>query len=321
MESISFAQDSYELAPGGSMTPEAIFTSDEPNVQPSFRDLTWTSSNTSVATVDKTSGKVTAVAEGTTKIRATASNDWAVKEGNPEVYGEYTLTVKKPVKAVNVGDYYYSDGDWSTERDNSKTVVGIVFAVGNFAVSDPQLLADKSTCSNGLVIGLKEGSAHWGEDNGPSANMIGTWLNDNGYPNIAATDKLGYGNTKGYNAMNTASPQVEYGGTTYTLKSTLCDYAKSYTPAAPSKSSGWYIPSYMEMQLIYGEMSKINDRLSTVSGVSVQSTNYHCSTMYKGYSYSFGAFNMSTNGWYMSSSHVIAIQDEAEYPIRVVLAF
>ena len=64
------------------------------------------------------------------------------------------VTVKAPVAAIHIGDYFYSDGTWSTDKKSGKTVVGIVFAQANAAASDPILLRDYPTCSNGLVVAL-----------------------------------------------------------------------------------------------------------------------------------------------------------------------
>ena len=37
---------------------------------------------------------------------------------------------------LKIGDYYYSDGTWSTTLDSSKTPIGVVFYVGDPSVSD-----------------------------------------------------------------------------------------------------------------------------------------------------------------------------------------
>ena len=315
VKSITFAQTSYELAPDASMAADAVFTSDVDGVQPSYKDLTWTSSNTSVASVNEQTGVVTAIAEGTAVITATASNEWAVKEGEPSVSASYTVTVKKPAKAIYVGDYYYSDGDWSTERDYSKTVVGIVFAVGNYAASDAHLLADKSTCSNGLVIGLKESSTRWAADDGWSKKDAGNWLVNNGYSNIASKDKVsGYGNTKGLKALNAANVQ-SYG---CTIDVALPDVSSSYTPSAPAASSGWYLPSYQEMKILYENLSTINTKLTSAGGTAINTSGrYFTSTLYESWgSYYFYGFAMSTGDWHSSVSLV-----SDEYPVRTVLAF
>jgi uncharacterized protein YjdB len=63
------------------------------------KSVTWKSSNTSIATVDESTGVVTAVAPGTAKITAT-SND------NQNITAECTVTVKYLVSSVSIGNNF-----------------------------------------------------------------------------------------------------------------------------------------------------------------------------------------------------------------------
>ena len=88
--------------------------------------VTYSSSNTNVATVNKTTGEVTIVGVGTATITATAAATMNYKEGS----ASYTLTVNKALLVVNgtpvVQDKYY-DG-------TADAVVTVSFADGNNAL-------------------------------------------------------------------------------------------------------------------------------------------------------------------------------------------
>lgn len=81
-----------ELTVGGQTTLTATIT---PN-DATNKNVTWASSNTDVATITSTTGKVTAVAPGTTNITATSKDDHGV------VSNTFVLTVKAKVTVVGM---------------------------------------------------------------------------------------------------------------------------------------------------------------------------------------------------------------------------
>lgn len=63
--------------------------------------------------------------------------------------------------APEIGDYFYSDGTWSSEFDPAKTVLGLVFMTGD---SDRWGVAEtEAGFVNGLVISVKNAaiSVNW----------------------------------------------------------------------------------------------------------------------------------------------------------------
>ena len=54
------------------------------------------------------------------------------------------------------GDFFYSDGTWSTTLDVSKTPIGVVFYIGDPTEHDAALRAAHPECVHGLVVGLKQ---------------------------------------------------------------------------------------------------------------------------------------------------------------------
>ena len=229
VEGGSLSNSTLDLGEGESATLLIDFT--PANNENYDYNVVWETSDAAVATVDK--GKVTAVSEGTATITATLSNgDKLTCE----------VTVHKPSAAeVAVGDYYYSDGTWSTELDPSKTVIGVVFSVENPSqMGDTKLLADHPEATHGLVVALEEtANIQWQA----SSSNVGQWLVDNeGYNYLQDTNrKCGYSNTLGLVAYNAACPAEN--------KVLVADCAPEIELG--SKTSGWYLPSYAELDMLF----------------------------------------------------------------------
>ena len=318
----------WEMKPGDEGSISATFTSDGgENVQPTDMTLSWTSDNSSVVEVDAVTGKMTAKETGTAVITATSTS---VPSGSPSVIATCVVTVKEASAAdPKVGDYYYSDGTWSTERDTEKTVIGIVFSTQNATGDDSKLREDYPACSNGLVISVKEMSSIFGGSYGladqNNGNEMYDWVKDNyASANYTTTVANGYTATlslKGYQQYRNAADCCQ-------IVSVLND---SNLPAAPTAkpNSGWYIPSYKEMQLLNAERTVVNSAISNVGGNQIGEGDYWTSSLdyyesrsgseWFGYTYFYDTycypFNMTNNGWTASNNYSTA------YPVRVVLAF
>ena len=208
----------------------------EVNFTPAHNDnydynVAWKSSDESVATVHN--GVVTAVAEGTATISATLSNG--------DVLTCAVTVAKASAAEVQVGDFYYSDGTWSTELDPSKTPIGIVFSVSNpTQMGDSQLATDHPQATHGLVVALTEtADIQWQA----TASNVGQWLEENmSYFDLHNTDrKCGYSNTLGLKAYNAACAAEN--------KVLVADCAPDI--ALGSETSGWYLPSYAEWDMLF----------------------------------------------------------------------
>ena len=173
------------------------------------------------------------MAAGTATITATLSNgDKLTCE----------VTVQQPAAAsVFVGDYYYSDGTWSTDLDPSKTVIGVVFSVEKpTQMGDTRLSADHPQATHGLVVALEEtASIQWQA----SSSNVGQWLVDNeGYNYLQDTGrKCGYSNTLGLKAYNAVCAPEN--------KVLVADCAPEIELG--SATSGWYLPSYAELKMLF----------------------------------------------------------------------
>ena len=228
--------DDVNLELGQDATLSPRFTSDVTGKQPTNTAVTWTSSNTSVATVDQ-NGKVTSVAGGTATITATSTD-------GSNVSGSCIVTVTERWKDFNVGDYVVitSSGDieFSADLNTAKskgTVVGVVIIQTNPRVTDTEL---PSNCTHGIAIGLTEtANVKWQA----SASNVGQWLEQNkGYNYLKDTGRIcGYSNTLGLKAYNAVCASDN--------KVLPADCAPNI--ALGSATSGWYLPSYAELNMLF----------------------------------------------------------------------
>lgn len=290
-ESISLNAAELELYPQESARLSVTSTPEDADLS----TLVWASSDESVATVDQ-NGTVMAVAAGNADITATV--------------GEVAATCKVTVKAkAKAGDFFYSDGTWSTNLDESKTVVGIVFYAGNPAKDDEILRAEHPECVNGLAVALTEDASKFHPENLNYMRQSGyifiqDWVNDNMPEIYIKTDGtsrgdngnliLGYSNTKALCAFNEDEDNADW--TLLTIEK-LLEFREAN--ALPESTSGWYLPSVKELHLLsegendynifwatrtMANKSIINSSLSKVSGANLLGEGekeYWSSTEYK----------------------------------------
>ena len=306
---LSFPSENVVLEPGQSSKLTPVFISDVDGVQPTYTDLVWSSSNPDCVSIDPITGELVTLAEGSARITATTCNDWSVPDGASHVSASCNIVVEKPTTPVNVGDYYYSDGTWSTARDYSKTVIGIVFAKASPATADKAMMTDYPKCTHGLVVALKEYSSAFGQF---GYETVYTWLSNNGYEVPDVTRPNGYGLTKGLGAYRVANP------TYCELFDSASGPAALHNASVKSPASPWYIPSYYEMKLLWEQKSVVNASLSAMSATQVSDSYYWSSTLrtYNKYNDCQGSpFNMATGDWYSYD------KKSTSYPVRVILAF
>lgn len=294
--------------PDNETTLSPTFTSDVAGKQPDDVTLTWSSSDPSVVSINEKTGAMVALKEGTATITATTAGTWSVPSGQEPKTASCLVTVEAAGTPINVGDFYYSDGTWSAQLDNSKTVIGVVFATASAATADKSMMQDWPDCTHGLVVGLPEYSSAFGQFGYAS---VYAWLSDSGYETPDTSKPNGYGLTKGMIAYREANP-------------TYADlFDKTTGPAArqnasvASPASAWYVPSYYELKLIYQNKSAINEALSKVSATQILQTYYWSSTLrvYSSTDCQGSPFNMTSGDWYSFEKKT------TEYPVRVVMAF
>lgn len=159
----------------------------------------------------------------------------------------------EPLQNPRIGDFYYSDGTWSTELSTTKKPIGVVFRVGcateygdnisYYRQKDGKTRFDEI---RGYVVALQDASAEgcwWSSFNDDKGCGCST----------STEDFRGYSNTK--SIMATAEGK---GGLTSNNSSfPACYYATvAYEEAcpAPAKTSGWYLPSAYQMAYIWNRV-------------------------------------------------------------------
>lgn len=255
--------ESVTLSKGGYVD---LFVNFNPH-NATYKDVVWTSSKESVAIVSN--GKVTAVGVGEAEITATLSNDMVLK---------CEVNVEEPT--ANVGDFFYSDGTWSTELDQTKTVVGVVFSVDNVTLHDKTLKADYPGCTHGIVVALNETDPvkwqSWRSD-------VDAWAVANGYMHVrgisyadnvfSLTDdgrKLtGYNNTK---ALKAYMQSPEYAAEGENAVVYLFDNASEMSDI--SGTSGWYIPSVAEMIQLADNSEVVLQKIQQVGGEAFAASHW-----------------------------------------------
>lgn len=249
-----------DMKPGDTHTFKVTVTPEDADYT-----LEWSSSDDFVASVD---------AQGTLTANRSGKAVITVAAGSLKQECEVNISKVGP----EVGDYYYSDGTYSSEYDGSKTAIGLIYWLGDPTDQDPELKKDHPECKNGLVVALKGfaktkqmttqqrgeymkaypqygGSvSKWGDANVPQYQSIFTSreLNSN------LNKRVGYNNTKVFEAFNAAE---ENAGWTLTIVDQLKEFRESVP--APEETSGWYIPSSKELSLFTtgdydGNISEIN---------------------------------------------------------------
>lgn len=281
----------------------------------------WSSVNQDIASVSQ-DGEVIALSPGETEIIVSAG----------ELSASATVTVVLP--DPKVGDYFYSDGTWSTELEEGRTVIGVVFWLGNPTASDPVLKADFPECTHGLVVAAGgDVPATWQENYGSAPCTVGDWVAENmsGYlPVNSDTEETsplnniqGYNNTKALETYNAASENSEW---LVGIVSVVQSY-RTEVPA-PANTSGWYIPSMKELSLLCSGENEgnvydiagdsdmrdlVNGKLEAVDAVQLSSSSFYWSSTENGAEYAFD-IDFSEGSVYLDLKFM-------SDPVRCVLAF
>ena len=280
----------------------------------------------------------------------TGGSAWG--DGSAEdVTGKYLLDDYAPDK-LKIGDYYYNDGNTSdggyrkytdgttailpvqpvlTGADgNERSVIGIVFWVGDATAKDNTLKTQYPDCTHGLVVALTDASSTVWQN--PYAS-VQDWLDDNRSGEFLAVESgtgandplnniQGYNNTKAIEAFNGANS-----GNIVQAVEKVAAYRTQVS--APANSSDWYLPSEKELTLLCGRevddiwnnnsggtanRDLINKKLGLINGaVKISSDYYWSSTEYDhGWAW-YVAFYRGRVG--------DGDKDYGSYWVRAVLAF
>lgn len=170
-------------------------------------------------------------------------------------------------------DYIYADGSMGNDPvPSGKTVVGVIFFNGNPRENDPAL---PEYCTHGLAIGLTNYNYAFHTSNLPTTSAVGSY-------GIGTTNQYGQvqsnGNVYGYTSM-----------TNWLMNfSDLNLYKQLPTPI--SNTSGWYVQTNCEWNMIASCFEQINEKLAKCGAVDKLETNKDYTTAL-GYGYSNNRYN------------------------------
>lgn len=149
--SVSVALTPTGAEVGGTTTGSATLRDASNNVL-SGREIVWSSSNTSVATVNSTTGVVTAVTTGTVNIRATSEGVTGQRSLTVSVAPVATVTVGLASSAITVGSTTTATAATFDANGNVLTGRSVTWSSSNTAVA--------TVNSTGTVTGVAAGTAN-----------------------------------------------------------------------------------------------------------------------------------------------------------------
>lgn len=160
---------------------------------------------------------------------------------------------------LQIGDYYCADGSIVSKDANPapSNAIGIVYQVG----TTDAIKADFPSCDHALVYALKrvEGEAvKWGSAQPTTAS----WYDAYGLTLYNVSGIQGYEDTKVW--MGIEDGEVDGRNINDIMKSLLESYRQANE--LPGVTTGWYVPSYKELDALENNATVINASLDAVSG-------------------------------------------------------
>lgn len=191
-----------------------------------------------------------------------------------------------------VGDYFYTDGTWSTELESNKTVAGVVFAVkgdGTESAIDSDVTGnypgvEGATDVLAWVLAAKDAST--------AANVKFYSGSDFSLPEGIGTgddDIKGYENTALWLALI---------GTDYSAVSVAKSYNVTLSTGEDVLTSGWYLPSLGQMRALSTVYAETNAGVTTSLAVKKSLESLVEVTMAGNYWTSTGGMNDGVSGAY-----------------------
>lgn len=221
---------------------------------------------------------------------------------------------------LEIGDFLCKDGttidkDYNLEQLDEAvkaSIIGVVYYVGNpqpsvlyngtYAETQDVLKRECPSCVNGLAIALNNAISKSGAVSGrfgSTKSDYKEWLNTQDYAsgyidatlsiNNVPTKIVGYNNTK---VTELAADNV--GG----LGTDFVDFLNTYRTTVvieEGKTSGWYLPSYEELNIIENNYAVISASITKIGGSLLQYSDYDAVASDRFYWTS--DFRGSSNAW------------------------
>ena len=213
---------------------------------------------------------------------------------------------------VAVGDFYYSDGTWSSGSESpldGKTVVGVVFKSGA-ADSD---LSDYNAAGIDEIHGFAVALSDVKDNSDPFSPKTGFEWSDSplGVTSADQDDFSGY-----YNTVKIMEAIRNIGGSSDVV-SYIVDFYDSQVPA-PESSTGWYLPSLGQLKELYNVRSEVYAAFDMVDGDSLYdfSGDWYWSSTESGEDGTVYKVNFLDSGLVVESDDIARL-----WKVRPVLAF
>ena len=284
--------------------------------------------------------------------------------GSEEV--RITISYDGSETEAKIGDYYYADGTWSDgglrklyadgkmewaettpQPMNDKTCIGIVFYTGRHETDrsdySKPLTENGSTIPygkvNGYVVALTDvhdGSSdrlrwEWGpkQEFNLMVNASTSTSDWQGYSNSLKFHEFVNSNTGWEMKHFPAALACEtYGNRTTDRDGNPADekYDWQKPLAAPSNTSGWFLPSCGQLQYLYQNRSVLSARMTEVKNSTPNNYSYknHIKWFTSGCYWSSTEYSRSSRyAWYVDfgSGSSGQIYKDSTYDVRAVLAF
>lgn len=191
-----------------------------------------------------------------------------------------------------VGDYFYTDGTWSTELESNKTVAGVVFAVKG---DGTESAIDRDVTGNYPDVEGATDVLAWvlaAKDASTAANVKFYSGSDFSLPEGIGTgddDIKGYKNTALWFALS---------GTDYSAVSVAKSYDVTLSTGEDVLTSGWYLPSLGQMRALSTVYAETNAGVTTSLAVKKSLESLVEVTMAGNYWTSTGGMNDGVSGAY-----------------------
>ena len=184
---------------------------------------------------------------------------------------------------ANLGDFYYSDGTWSSNLNSHKEVIGIVFGISK--EKGGEVLPGLTKGQHGRVVALKninvDGNEwlYWGEYGGnkevPKLTKHATMDGANYYYFINTDNPSNWqtGAISDWNGAENTLMILKYRGERVTIENKPSDYpAASFCHLygnndwAVGKPGEWYLPACGEAALIYARREMTMNKFKECNG-------------------------------------------------------
>lgn len=238
----------------------------------------------------------------------------------------------QPMAKAKIGDYYYSDNTYSTEFQNGKEPIGLVFALTD---ADDNILANATESAYGRIVALRDTvyevvwqAVHLDAEALPNTEKVDGTLNAGLLPYYA-----GFADTYFDNATSDAIKGITISDTgsilSWPTSGALNDFrgynntqaipfetaAKTaYTYARPGMGQhSWYLPAAGELALLWTlQCTGILNENKQPSYINLKSRSYWSSTEYD-----------EEKAWYVNfiSGYIAAVTKYSKYNVRPTARF